>query len=245
VPAQGRFPQVTDTYAEPQEHALATVPRGVNSLPSVAQHPAPLGWKMPQLEPLASAQLVEQVLAGAGNECCVVGITSNPEWSKAKALLAASLAVSLGEIGQRRVALIEGNFQEPLVHKLLQIEMPMASGFSQQLQRRLARSAASSLPWELVQCLGTLDVMAEGFIRSPGAILSQYFEQCLNALKLVYDIIILDGPPLGSSSECRAFTEVVDAVVICTSPNGQQIHSLAAGLFQEKRFVLVQPASPK
>ena len=241
TPERGDHRQVTDTYGEPQERALATVPRGMNPTAVVTRHPPPVGWKMPGLEALASPQLVEQLIANVGAECCVVGVTSNTELSRAKGMMAASLAVKLADLGGPRVVLMEGNFQEPAVHKLMQIQMPMASGFSQQLQRRLSRTSANLPPWELIQCLENLDVIAEGFIRSPGALLSQHFEQCLNALRLSYDIIILDGPPLGTSSECRAFTDVIDGVVICAAPNGQQIHSLASNLFQDKRFVLVQP----
>jgi Mrp family chromosome partitioning ATPase len=136
----------------------------------------------------------------------------------------------------RRVLLMEGDFQNPMVHRLLRVEMPMSGGFSAQLQRHL-HARDSVRVWDVVQGSESIDILAEGLIRSPGAILSQQFEQSLEDLKHYYDIIVIDGPPLGSSSECRAFADMVDGVVVCTSRERPDVQS-ADSVFENKRFVI-------
>ena len=86
-----------------------------------------------------------------------------------------------------------------------------------------------------------MDVLAEGFIRSPGGILSQQFEQCLNDLRSCYDLIIVDGPPTSTGSEAQAFADLIDGVVVCTPRDRPDVQGLADSLFRNQRFIVPFP----
>src|SRR5690606_31631787 len=121
------------------------------------------------------------------------------------------------------------------------VEAPMAAGFSQQLGRRLRQPAGANLAWQVVECLETLHVLVEGVIRSPGAILSQHFEKCLQDMRTQYDVILVDGPPMGSDAECRAFVEIIDAAVVCSARDKPELPAFARTLLRGKRLVATHP----
>ena len=79
----------------------------------------------------------EQIYRFAVRGCFVVGVSSSPEAIDGKSRIAARLATVLAEPGRARVLLMEGDFDGPAVHRLMRIEMPLASGFSEQVRRRM------------------------------------------------------------------------------------------------------------
>ncbi|HEU5076701.1 MAG TPA: hypothetical protein VFU02_21070 [Polyangiaceae bacterium] len=229
---------VIDVPAEGDEPPGAAPPP---PLPLTRRHPVPAGWNLqPELMPFSTQELATTVSEGWREGCIVVGVTARYDLSRVKASVAASLAFRLGE-SVPRVLLMEGDFQDPKVHRTVRVEMPIAGGLSQQLQLRLARGTAPDTVWEVMECHTTVDVLAEGFIRSPGGILSQQFEQCLNDLRNCYDLIIIDGPPTSTGSEAQAFADLVDGVVVCTPRDRPDVQGLADGLFRNQRFIVPFP----
>ncbi len=227
-------PKVIDTMAEDVTEPAKGGPmlRG-----ALERHPVSAGWQVnPQLSQETCKAVCDALLMRAVDGCQVVGITSIAAFGREKSRAAACIATGLGLRSEPHVLLVEGDFQAPKVHRNLRVDMPMATGFSQQLQRRGA--AHADQPWHVVNCLSHLDVLAEGIIRSPGAILSAHFERCIHDLRNRYDIILIDGPPTSNNAEGRAFADVVDGVVVCTPASAPELPGLATTLFQSKRFVL-------
>lgn len=235
-----RAPDVIDVPAEGDEASTAlSVPLPARSL--TRRHPVPNGWTLPpELVPFSTPELATTVSEGWRAGCIIVGVTSRYDLSRIKSSVAASLAFRLGEFVPR-VLLMEGDFQDPKVHRIARVEMPISGGLSQQLQLRLARGSSPDLAWEVMECHSTVDVLAEGVIRSPGGILSQQFEECLNDLRTCYDLVIMDGPPTGTGSEAQAFADLVDGVVVCTPRDRPDVQGLADSLFRNQRFIVPYP----
>jgi len=230
-------PAVIDVPGEGDEPPFA--PRAAP--PLTRRHPVPAGWNLPaDLMAFSTPELAVTVSEGWRSGCIIVGVTARFELSRIKANVAASLAFRLGEYAPR-VLLMEGDFQDPKVHRIVRVEMPISGGVSQQLQLRLARRSARDHVWEVMECHPTVDVLAEGFIRSPGGILSQQFEECLNDLRNCYDLIIIDGPPTSTGSEAQAFADLVDGVVVCTPHDRPDVQGLADSLFRNQRFIVPFP----
>lgn len=214
--------------------------------PLVHRNPVPAGWSLPaELMPFSTPELATTVSEGWRSGCIIVGVTSRFDLSRIKASVAASLAFRSGDFVPR-VLLMEGDFQDPKVHRTVRVEMPISGGLSQQLQVRLAQGARGRVvgadhAWEVMECHASVDVLAEGFIRSPGGILSQQYEECLNDLRNCYDLVIIDGPPTGTGSEAQAFADLVDGVVVCTPRDRPDVQGLADGLFRNQRFIVPFP----
>ena len=207
----------------------------------IRRYPVPANWEIDKgLQRDGYEKVCDTLLLRVLDGCQVVGVTAHAPFGSDKSQMAAAIAVGLGLRMEPRVLIVEGDFQSPRVHRNLRVEMPMSAGLSQQLQRTNANGASA---WHVVECLPHLDVLCEGVIQSPGAILSQHFEQCVQDLRSQYDIILIDGPPVGSGVEGRAFAEVVDGVVFCARPKEQELPASAQALFRDKRFVLVHPSS--
>jgi len=244
---EARIPEVIDVPAEGDEPSTALSVR-LPTPPLTHRNPVHAGWNLPpELMPFSTPELATTVAEGWHSGCLIVGVTSRYDLSRIKAGVAASLAFRLGEFVPR-VLLMEGDFQDPKVHRTVRVEMPIAGGLSQQLQQRLALGsrggaggAAPDHVWEVMECHATVDVLAEGFIRSPGGILSQQFEECLNDLRNCYDLVIIDGPPTSTGSEAQAFADLVDGVVVCTPHDRPDVQGLADSLFRNQRFIVPFP----
>jgi Mrp family chromosome partitioning ATPase len=203
----------------------------------VTKYPARVGWSPdPSLDPRARRALSDQVLPFAVEGCLVLGISAVRESRADKPQIAAELALALAEPNHPRVLLLEGDFQWPSVHRMMRVDMPMAMGFSQQLR---GRNSAKADAWTVVECTPTLDVLAEGIMRSPGHILSVQFEESVRSLRSYYDVIVIDGPDASESVECRALANVIDAVAIVAPAAGSADIARAVRLFPEKSFSVV------
>jgi hypothetical protein len=111
--------------------------------------------------------------------------------------------------------------------------MPPADGFLRQLAARIAGRIEQG--WTVMRCTPTLDVVAEGVMRSPGIILTEPFDACLRDLRKCYDIIVIDGPVLSEAPECRALDALSDALILVCSTTGTE-PARARGSFGKKRF---------
>ena len=111
-----------------QQRARDDVPDGVIALRDV-----PSGWSPdPSIGGSDSVEefraIREQLYRFAVRGCFVVGVSSSPDAIDGKSRIAARLATVLAEPARARVLLMEGDFDGPAVHRLMRIEMPLASG---------------------------------------------------------------------------------------------------------------------
>ena len=115
-------------------HGQSSAPPGRDrgARPAITTRSVPSTWR-PQA-PIrfeTQRQLADQLFPLAVEKCFVVGVTAVPEARDAKSRIAVELALALGEARHPRVLLVEGDFQWPSLHTVLQVEMPRSAGFSQ------------------------------------------------------------------------------------------------------------------
>ena len=226
----------TYSYVSKPPSAPAPAPAAAPA-PSVVTNvqPAPNGWRPDAaLNPALRRPICEQLYPLAVERCVVVLIVGTPDASEQKSRVAAELALALAESGHPRILLLEADLQGPRVHQLIGVDMPIGSGFSQQLRARVA--GAGERRWTVVGCSKTLHVLAEGMMRSPGLLLSQPFSDSLRDLRTYYDVIVIDGPTASLQIESQALDAVTDGVVFVTGRSGVASLPALEGLFREKRF---------
>ena len=180
------------------------------------------------------AALRDQLYRLAARECFVVGVSSGPEMAAYKSGVAGRLAWVLAQPGEARVLLMEGDFDHPVVHRLMRIDMPIASGFSEQMRRRMNGSPPG--PWTIVRCAPNLYVLAEGIVRSPGLMPTVQFADSVNELRRSYDLIVIDGPAGGMSVDTRALDSVADGIVLAGDAD---LLDRAATWFGKKQLMAV------
>jgi Mrp family chromosome partitioning ATPase len=168
--------------------------------------------------------------------CCVIGVSGIADGKHSKSIVAAELALGLAEGRHPRVLLLEGDFHWPSVHRLMRVEMPLSTGFSQQLRAHTHGQPADR--FSVVECSPTLHVLAEGVMRSPGLILTKQFEESIRALRTYYDFIVIDGPATDSDIDCNALAQTLDGAVLVGFREDTPEFVRAARLFSNRRFIL-------
>jgi hypothetical protein len=159
------------------------------------------------------AGVTEQLFQLATRGCFVLRVVSGPECEDSKSSVAAQLAWMLAEPGRARVLLMEADFERPAVHRVMQIQVPAFEGFSQQLQRRDAARGR----WSVLRCAPSLDVLAEGRVRTLRQLDSARFARALAEQRCHYDLIVVDGPALDTTHESGALDSLADGVLLVTS----------------------------
>lgn len=198
----------------------------------------PSDWRPdPTLNPESQRSLCEQLYPFAVESCLVVSVVGVPESQERKSRVAAELALSLSASGHPRILLLEADLQGPRAHRLMNVDMPMGMGFSQQLRARIGGNPERR--WTVVGCNKTLHVLAEGMMRSPGLLLSQQFHDCLRDLRTYYDLIIIDGPTASLQVESQALDSVSDGVVFVCGKAGSPALPALQALFRDKKFTTI------
>jgi Mrp family chromosome partitioning ATPase len=222
-------PRVERARSEPPAASsiVCDVPKGWSPHPTLTQQEAS--------EELTA--LRDQLYRLALHDCFVVGVSSGPEMAAYKSGIAGRLAWLLAQPGHVRVLLMEGDFDHPVVHRLMRIDMPLASGFSEQMRRRM--NGTSEDPWTIVRCAPNLYVLAEGLVRSPGLLPTVHFSDSVRELRRAYDLIIIDGPAGGMSVDTRALDGVSDGIVLAGQSD---LLDRAASWFSKKQLMAVVSA---
>jgi Mrp family chromosome partitioning ATPase len=202
------------------------------------------GWVQPsELKPGTQRQICEQLYPFAVDRSLVTVVVAVPAAIEFKSRVAAELALALAASGHPRVLLLEADFHRPRVHRTLRVDMPMGCGFSQQLHARIHSGQRPS--WAVVGCTPTLHVAAEGMMRSPGLLGSQFFDEAVRDFKSYYDFIVIDGPSSSLEVDSGPLNAVSDALVVVSPPNDADSLLQVNALFEQKRVsaVAVIPAT--
>jgi Mrp family chromosome partitioning ATPase len=196
----------------------------------------PKSWRPdPSLTPAAQRGLCEQLYPYAVENCFVLSVVAVPESVGYKSRVTAELALALAESGHPRILLLEGDLHRPWVQRMIGVDMPISTGFSQQLNGRAQGSAPGSR-WTVLGCSRSLHVLAEGMMRSPGLLLSRQFAECLRELRTYYDFIVIDGPTASLDVDSGALDAVTDGVVTVCPAKGSASIAHMQNLFTRKRF---------
>jgi Mrp family chromosome partitioning ATPase len=211
----------------------------------VVSQPASSRWRMPAALSGgngALAGLRDQILESTVRGSFVIAVTSEQACLEAKTNVAAKLSGMLSHEDRARVLLVEANFDFPALHRVLSVEMPPGSGFSQQLRSRLRNGRK---PWSVVHCASSLDILAEGPLRSPGVLLSQEFANAIAELRTCYDVIILDSPIMGQGVETKPINAVSDGIAIIATSQSvlRAVLDRAMSRFGQKKLMVAIPAS--
>ncbi len=221
---------------------VSTAPSGSHQAAPVSTRPSTIrvrevqsDWRPdPNLTPEAQRALCESLYPYAVENCFVMAVISVPESVGYKSRVAAELALMLAESGHPRVLLLEGDFQRPWVQRTMRVDMPIATGFSQQLNGRT--QGAQAAPWSVLGCSKSLHVLAEGMMRTPGLMLSRHFADCLRELRGYYDFIVIDGPTASLDVDAGALNAVTDGIVTVCPARGSANLAHLQTLFAQKRF---------
>ncbi len=243
IPPRSPAPDPSSTYSyvskPPASESKVAIVRSEPVENNVAiVRPAPADWRPdPSLSPQARRSVCEQLYPLAVESSLVLLVVGVPESQEQKSRVAAELALALAEPGHPRILLLEADLQGPRVHRLMNVDMPMGAGFSQQLRARI--SGNSERRWTVTGCNKTLHVLAEGMMRSPGLLLSQQFSDSLRELRNYYDFIIVDGPTATLQVESQALDAVTDGVVFVCSKAGSPALATVQSLFRDKKIKTV------
>jgi Mrp family chromosome partitioning ATPase len=184
--------------------------------------------------------LANELYPLAVEQCFVIGVTGLKKTGEDTSRVAAEIALALAETGHPRVLLLEGNLQRPAIQRWLHVEMPLFSGFSEQLDARV--QTGERRPWTVLECTTSLHVLAEGVMRTPELIRSPVFAECVRELRTFYDFVVVDAPLTTELAAYRALHDVVDGIVL-VSPSGEAPElAETTALFSEKRFSTVLAA---
>lgn len=234
--SESRYSYVSSSPPPPQ----ASVPPSRSSSHPPAQEvvrirPAPSNWQPnPELTPDAQRGLCEQLYPYAVESCFVVAVVGVPESTHYKSRVAVELALALAASGHPRVLLLEADFHRPWVQRMLQLDMPMGTGFSQQLRNRINKGDRTR--WTVLAPMNSLHVLAEGVMRTPGLVLSRQFAEALKEMRAYYDLIIIDGPTSSLDVDSNALDSVIDGLItVCPAGGSPSVARLQA-LFSSKRF---------
>ena len=240
LPPRPPGPDVSaSTYSYVSKLPPSPAPSPAPESPSVTLvRQAPSDWRPdPVLNPESQRSLCEQLYPFAVESCMVVSVVGVSESQERKSRVAAELALALSASGHPRILLLEADLQGPRAHRLMNVDMPMGMGFSQQLRARIAGNPERR--WTVVGCNKTLHVLAEGMMRSPGLLLSQQFHDCLRDLRTYYDLIIIDGPTASLHVESQALDSVSDGVIFVCGKAGSPALATLQALFRDKKFATI------
>jgi Mrp family chromosome partitioning ATPase len=208
----------------PAAHDMQIVPVQQAPTPAAStlvHHDVDPGWR-PNVDPQHPQVMAlrDAILQQGLSRHLRVAVTGSAGLSKAQ--MAGALSVALAQAGAR-VLLVEADFDNPQVHQVLAVNAPSGAGFSQQIIAR-RQDHQQSRPWQVVRCSQTLQVLAEGRLRSPGMLASEEFERAIRQLGDQHHVLIMHAPSLDKGPDLSAIDELAQAAVLVRAKEPPTIH---------------------
>jgi Mrp family chromosome partitioning ATPase len=187
---------------------------------TLVHHEVAPGWR-PNADPTHPhiVALRDAILKQGLSRHLRVAVSSAPG-AAGKAQVAGGLALALSQAGAR-VLLIEADFDNPQVHHAMAVSAPSGAGFSQQIIAR--RHDHQARPWVVVRCSGTLQILAEGRLRSPGLLASEEFERAIRELTEQYHVLVMHAPSLDKTTDLQAIDALAQAAVVLSGTGAPTI----------------------
>jgi Mrp family chromosome partitioning ATPase len=181
----------------------------------------------------ATFRVLRHRVADRGDPRVIAVTSAGPR--DGKTTTAANLALALSEFGRARVLLLEANLRSPQLAVLFGFLPPEC--FSVQLQRHRERPAD---PWSIVEAFSpALHVLAvkPGETNRP-LLDAPAFAIAIEVLMRVgYDYIIIDTPPVLGSADVNLIEDYVDAVIVAARSGrtmGRSVRAAVEQLSQRK-----------
>lgn len=164
--------------------------------------------------------------SGAGDVPRVVVVTSACA-GEGKTTTVTNLGITLAESG-RRVLLIDADRRCPHLHGIF--DRPNDHGFGDYLLEHTALSDATLATLISRTEIPRLDILPSGSDRScvPNLVDNQRAAQLLDALRLRYDSVLIDTPPMLALSDARGLGRMADGVALVIGAGRTPEHILAA-----------------
>lgn len=146
----------------------------------------------------------------------VIGVTS-AQPSEGKSTIAVNLAYSLAELG-KAVILLDCDLRRPTIHSKLGIRQ--APGLTEVLDGKEALSNAV-ICYKNSTGDNAFDTIVAGSIseRPSENLSSQNFIQLLKMLRDIYDVVILDLPPVNAVIDATVVSKLTDGLVVVIREN--------------------------
>lgn len=144
----------------------------------------------------------------AGGDIGSLLITS-PEGSHGKTTVSLGLAVTLAR-GEARTVLVDGDLRKGRISELLGIAR--SPGLTEALTGTPVESVVSGTTH------ATLDIVTGGtFIGDPGELLLAEFPAVLERLEELYDLVVIDAPPIGPVNDSRIMARFAKTTLLVAS----------------------------
>ncbi len=143
---------------------------------------------------------------------CKVIAVSSPKAGDGKTTNAVNIAIAFSQLG-KRVLLIDADLRRPSIHKKLKIEN--TDGLSGVLV------GFTTVDKAIVNVNSSFDVLPSGATPpNPSEILaSPAYGRLIDSLRLAYDYIIIDTPPVGIVSDTLSVATKTDGLLIILKEN--------------------------
>jgi tyrosine-protein kinase len=159
----------------------------------------------------------------AGGDIGSLLITS-PEGGHGKTTISLGLAVTLAR-GEARTVLVDGDLRKGRISELLGI--PRSPGLTEALTGTPAGSVVRA------SSLETLDVITGGtFIGDPGELLLAEFPTVLERLEDMYDLVVIDAPPIGPVNDSRIMARFAKSTLLVASADQATRRTIRAAVEQ-------------
>lgn len=135
-------------------------------------------------------------------------LLTSPREGEGKSTVIANLAVSMAQL-QEKIILVDANLRAPVIHNMFKV--PNELGLSSVLKRHVNVE-------DIIHrtTIGNLDVLPGGQrVRNPAELVGkEIMEDTLKSLTLKYDIVLIDSPPLLTSTETRMLANSCEGVIM-------------------------------
>ncbi len=151
---------------------------------------------------------------------------SGPEAGAGKTFVAVNLALLWANCTFERVLLVDGDLRRPQFHSLF--EIPQRPGLADVLARRFRPEECITFVKEV-----GLHVMPAGRSGNPRQLVNpDRVERVMTALTSAYDLVILDGPPLGGMVDARSFAATCDGTLMVVRSGSTRMRSLQKAMVE-------------
>lgn len=142
----------------------------------------------------------------AGEKGCTIGVASSIAGS-GKSFVMANLAVSLSNLYDKRVLLVDGDLRRPMLHKIFALQNKVG------LSNLIAGMELSDA--DLKHSFDRLDVITAGTLPpNPIDLLSSpRMKEMLAKWKTEYDYILIDLPPVGEVADMFAISDMISGYI--------------------------------
>ena len=142
----------------------------------------------------------------AGEKGCIIGVASSVAGS-GKSFVMANLAVSLSNLYDKKVLLVDGDLRRPMLHKIFALQNKI--GLSNLIAGMELNDA------DLKHSFDRLDVITAGTLPpNPIDLLSSpRMKEMLAKWKTEYDYILIDLPPVGEVADMFAVSDMISGYI--------------------------------